>query len=312
MSGSASKTPLGFIKLEIPTPVPEPPTGEGWIHEIKYDGYRTLIVIDQGKVRAYSRPGRDWTGPYRPVVDAAAELPCKAALIDGEIIVQDENGISDFNALRSAIYTAPHRLVFFAFDLLHLDGQDLRRTPLIERRAALRGLIEPDPRSPIQFSDHVDCDGAKFFKAAAELGLEGIVSKRAASRYRSGPSRSWLKTKNMVESEFVLLGTDRDSDGVPWALLASERDGHLAFAGPAILNPPQALSAAWRERMAELAVAKPPVRGLRQGTAQWLRPKLRVRVQHLEAKGMLRHASVKQLLPIRSRLQYQSIRSRHP
>jgi DNA ligase D-like protein (predicted ligase) len=289
-------TPLGFIKPEIPTPVQEPPAGAGWIHEIKYDGYRTLIVIDQGKVRAYSRPGRDWTGPYRRVVRACANLGCKAALIDGEVVVQDEQGISDFEALRSAIYKAPHRLVFFAFDLLHLDGQDLRRTPLIERRAALRKLIEPDPRSPIHFSDHVDCDGAKFFKAAAELGLEGIVSKRVASRYRSGPSRSWLKTKNMVESEFILLGTERDSDGVPWALLASDRDGRLEFAGPAILNPPQALRAAWKERLAELAVAKPPLRGLRQGSAQWLRPELRVRVKHLEAKGVLRHATVKQLI----------------
>jgi bifunctional non-homologous end joining protein LigD len=149
----------------------EPPSGEEWIHEIKHDGHRTLIVIDQGKVRAYSRPGRDWTGLYRRVVDAAGKLSCRAALLDGEIIVQDQQGISDFEALRSAIRKAPHRLVFFAFDLLHLDGHDLRRTPLIERRAALRGLIEPDPRSPIQFSDHVDCDGAKFFKAAAELGL---------------------------------------------------------------------------------------------------------------------------------------------
>jgi ATP-dependent DNA ligase len=230
------------------------------------------------------------------VVRACANLGCKAALIDGEVVVQDEQGISDFEALRSAIYKAPHRLVFFAFDLLHLDGQDLRRTPLIERRAALRKLIEPDPRSPIHFSDHVDCDGAKFFKAAAELGLEGIVSKRVASRYRSGPSRSWLKTKNMVESEFILLGTERDSDGVPWALLASDRDGRLEFAGPAILNPPQALRAAWKERLAELAVAKPPLRGLRQGSAQWLRPELRVRVKHLKAKGVLRHATVKQLI----------------
>jgi bifunctional non-homologous end joining protein LigD len=166
------------------------------------------------------------------VVDARANLGCKAALIDGEIVVQDENGISDFDARRSAIYTAPHRLVFFAFDLLHLNGQDLRKVPLIERRATLRGLIKPDPRSPIQFSDHGDCDGAMFFKAAAELGLEGIVSKRAGSRYRSGPSRSWLKIKNMVDGEFILLGTDRDENGIPWALLASDRDGRLEFADP--------------------------------------------------------------------------------
>jgi bifunctional non-homologous end joining protein LigD len=252
--------------------------------------------MDQGKVRAYSRPGRDWTGPYRRVVDACANLGCRAALIDGEVVVQDEKGISDFEALRSAVHKAPHRIVFLAFDLLHLDGQDLRRTPLIERRAALRALIEPDPRSPIQFSDHVDCDGAKFFKAAVELGLEGIVSKRARSHYHGGPSRSWLKTKNMVESDFILLGTERDSDGVPWALLASARDGRLEFVGPAILNPPQALRAAWRERMAALAVAKPPLRGLRQGSAQRLRPELRVRVKHLKAKGTLRHATVKALL----------------
>jgi ATP-dependent DNA ligase len=97
--------PARLHQARNPDPRAGTPTGEGWIHEIKYDGYRTLIVIDQGKVRAYSRPGRDWTGPYRRVVDAAAELPCKAALIGGEIIVQDENGISDFDALRSAIYT---------------------------------------------------------------------------------------------------------------------------------------------------------------------------------------------------------------
>ena len=137
---------------------------------------------------------------------------------------------------------------------------------------------------------------ARFFETAASLGLEGIVFKRAASRYRGGRSRSLLKTKNMVESEFVFLGTDRNADGVPWALLASDRDGRLEFAGPAILNPPQALRAAWRARMAALAVAKPPVRGLRQGSAQWLRPELRVRVQHLKAKGTLRHATVKQFI----------------
>ena len=122
------------------------------------------------------------------------------------------------------------------------------------------------------------------------------MSKRAASRYRSGPSRSWLKVKNMVESEFILLGTERDSDGVPWALLASDRDGRLEFAGPAIFNPPRAARAAWMARMAELVLAKPAVSGLKRRSAQWLRPELRVRVKHLKAKGVLRHATVKQLI----------------
>ena len=129
-----------------------------------------------------------------------------------------------------------------------------------------------------------------------EATVEGVVSKRIASRYRSGLSRSWLKTKNMVESEFVLLGIARDSDGVPWALLASDRDGELKFAGSAILRPPQAQREIWRQQMAALAVAKPPLKGLRQGSAQWLRPELRVRVRHLNTKGVLRHATVRQLI----------------
>jgi ATP-dependent DNA ligase len=212
------------------------------------------------------------------------------------MVVQDENGLADFDALRSAIHKAPYRLVFFAFDLLYLNGRDLRGRPLMERRELLIELIRPDKRSAIQFSDHFEGAGAAFFKAAAEIGLEGIVSKRSASRYRSGPSRSWLKTKNMVESEFILLGTERDATGVPWALLASDHDGELVFAGPAILHPPQKERGQWATLMAALAMAKPPLRGLRQGSAQWLRPELRVRVRHLKTKGVLRHATVKQLI----------------
>jgi bifunctional non-homologous end joining protein LigD len=134
-------------------------------------------------------------------------------------VVQDENCNYDFDALSSAIHKAPHRMVFFAFDLLHLNGDDLRRSPLLDRRAALRRMIEPDPRSPIQFSDHADCDGALFFKLAADLGLEGIVSKRARSLYRGGPSKNWLKSKNMVEgSSFfsVLRSTTAESLGCCW------------------------------------------------------------------------------------------------
>ena len=101
------------------------------IHEIKYDGYRTLIAINRGQVRAFTRNGNDWTRAYKRVVSACTRLACETALIDGEMVVQDEHGITDFHALRSAIYTAPHRIIFFAFDLLHLNGQDLRGRPLI-------------------------------------------------------------------------------------------------------------------------------------------------------------------------------------
>ena len=144
MSSSASETPLGFIRPELRTLVSEPPTGEGWVHEIKYDGYRTVVVADRGRVRAFTRNSNDWSRAYRRMIEACGKLAYKSAVIDGEMVVQDENGLTDFNALRSAIYTEPHRLVLFTFDLVHLDGQDLRLRPLMERRALLRKLIKSD------------------------------------------------------------------------------------------------------------------------------------------------------------------------
>src|SRR5688572_24616393 len=116
---------LGFIRPLRPTLVYEPPSGEGWIHEIKHDGHRTILVVEDGAARAFTRNGHDWTDRYSRVVTCAAGLPCRSAILDGEVIVQDENGRSDFSALRRAMKREPHRLVFFAFDLLLLDGKDL-------------------------------------------------------------------------------------------------------------------------------------------------------------------------------------------
>ena len=140
--------------------------------------------------------------------------------------------------------------------------------------------------------------GALYFKLAADLGLEGIVSKRARSLYRGGPSRNWLKTKNMVEGEFILLGTEVDDSGIPWALLAREQNGDLQFAGPAILRPPSHARAEWADKFAAMSIEKSALKGLRRANkAQWLKPEIRARAQHLRAKGTLRHATVKELLP---------------
>jgi len=128
-------------------------------------------------------------------------------------------------------------------------------------------------------------------------GWTGIVSKRASSLYRGGPSKNWLKTKNMVEGEFILLGTEVDDGGIPWALLARERDGELEFAGPAIIRPPSHARADWKMMFAALSIEKPALKGLRRANkAQWLKPEIRVRAQHLQTKGTLRHATVKALL----------------
>jgi bifunctional non-homologous end joining protein LigD len=235
----------------------------------------------------------DWTALYGRIVSAAAHLRCRSAIFDVEVIVQDANGISDFDALRSAIENEPHRLLFFAFDLLHLNGKDLRRAPLIERRDALRRLLD-GAEAVIQFSEHTVGEGAEVFAAAERMGLEGIVSKRATSRYVSGSSRNWLKTKCLAESELILVGTEIGKDGKPVALLARLAEGKLAFAGGALI----ALPAVDRDRFwnatKPLEVSRPGLpRPPGRRNARWLKPELVVRVRHLKASGEdLRHATV--------------------
>ena len=138
MSKRPSTRPLSFIPFCAPLLVAEPPGGDGWIHEIKHDGYRSQLVVDGRSVCCFTRNGYDWSERYQPMIVAGAMLDCESAIIDGEMIVQGEDGRSDFEALAGAIRRAPRRLVFFAFDLLHLDGNDLRKRPLLERRALLR------------------------------------------------------------------------------------------------------------------------------------------------------------------------------
>src|SRR5688572_28480308 len=147
-----------FIAPQVPILSAEPPEGDGWIHEIKHDGFRTLLRIDRGNIRAFTRGGHDWSDRYQRIVTAGAELNCGSALIDGEVIVQNERGVSDFAAFRAAIDREPHRLVMFAFDLLFFNSRDWRREPLCERRARLEGLIPKNPGGAAQFSEHYEGD----------------------------------------------------------------------------------------------------------------------------------------------------------
>ncbi|MER8750061.1 DNA ligase [Mesorhizobium sp. M1050] len=191
---------LEFIPPLIPTRVKEPPEDEGWLHEVNLDGYRTQIIIDQGGVRLYSKNGRDWTTKYWPIA-LAVELPCRAAIIDGEVIVPGEQGAPDCPALEAAIWNEPSRLVFVAFDILHLDGRNLDSLPLLQRKQALWQLVEHGP-GKIQYSEHFEGSALAIFRAIEKMGLESIISKRADSRYRSGPSNTWLKANCFEAPDF--------------------------------------------------------------------------------------------------------------
>lgn len=288
---------LSFIQPMKPALVDEPPVGDGWLHEIKHDGFRTLLVIEPEGATAFSSSGADWSTRYRRIVNAAGQLEVGSATIDGEMVVQDSNGVSDFFALRTAIDREPHRLVFFAFDLLHLDGEDLLDAPIEERRAMLREILgSPDPTSPIQLSEDIAGSGAEVFAAAEKLGLEGIVSKKRGSRYRSGVQKTWRKTKCTMESEFVLIGSKLDERKIPTLLLARQTEGGLVYAGSAILGMPDSMRAELRTICEAIKIDRPPVDIVSKG-AWWFRPELRLRVHHLRGEGdMLRHATAIALL----------------
>src|SRR4029079_9069135 len=174
---------LRFIEPQLASPVDQPPEGKHWIHEIKHDGYRSQAVIERGQARVFSRNGHDWSDRYPGIVRAAASLPSKSAVIDGEAVVQDENGVSNFEALGSAIRRQPHSIILYAFDLLHLDGKDLRQETLSQRRAVCNNMIGDDALGRIQFRDDFDGDGAALFNACAEQELEGIISKHSLAPY---------------------------------------------------------------------------------------------------------------------------------
>ena len=184
--------PAGFIQPCRPTLIAAPPVGPGWLHEVKHDGFRILARKQGERVDVWTRRGALFNDRFPRIAEAVRALPADNAIIDGEAVVFRPGGHSDFAALRTK--AGGEQASFVAFDLLGLDADDLRERPLEERRDALAHLVAGVGN--IQFSAALAIEGAVVFAHACKLGLEGIVSKRTGSRYRSGPSRSWLKTKN--------------------------------------------------------------------------------------------------------------------
>lgn len=189
----SSRLPAGFIAPCLPTKAPRPPAGELWLHEIKHDGFRVIARKDGDRVRLYSRPGNDLTGRFPLIVEALARLRSCSCIIDGEAVACDDGGIASFDRIRHRHHDAS--VFLYAFDLIELNGDDLRRDPLQVRKATLASaLTKAGPG--IRFNEHIEADGPTVFAHACKLGLEGIVSKRKDSTYRSGRSPDWLKMKN--------------------------------------------------------------------------------------------------------------------
>jgi bifunctional non-homologous end joining protein LigD len=295
----------GFIEPLLAVERAAVPSGEAWIHEIKWDGYRLQLHKQEAMVRCFTRRGFDWSKRFPTLTSALWPLRTRAAILDGEVVVISDEGETDFGALESYVSSKqPFRrlrnLVFYAFDLLHLDGFDLRDVALLERKRILAALLaDLDDESPVKLSEHLDGAGADIYHHACRLGLEGVVSKRVDSRYRSGRSAVWSKVICRNRETFAVAGIafkGRKFDGI---YLAREKDGELVYAGKVEHGFNDRQVKHLQERAAAVKASRPPFEADRAfPKAQWLKPALLADVEYrakTKRGGLLRHPSYKGL-----------------
>jgi bifunctional non-homologous end joining protein LigD len=295
-----------FVPPALATLRTSAPSGEGWVHEIKFDGYRIQARLDHGEVRLLTRKGLDWTSKFPNVAAAVAELPADTALIDGEIVVEDENGVSNFSMLQAALKEGSRdRFVYYAFDLLHRDGRDLRDAPLVERKAELKRLLESAKTAgqTIRYSEHFEDDGRLILQQACRMLLEGIVSKRADAPYRSGRVETFIKTKCSNAQELVVGGYS-PSTAMPkaiGALVVGYYDNRkLIYAGRIGTGYSHATARDLWKRLHPLEIAQPPFDVIptverRRRDVRWVEPKMVIEanLRGWTSDGLVRQAAFK-------------------
>ena len=295
----------GFVPPALATLVRTPPRGAAWLHEIKFDGYRLQAQIRAAKAKLLTRSGQDWTGRFGEAVPAAlAALPCKTAILDGELVVEGAGGASDFSALQADLGAGrSDRFFFYLFDLLYLDGEDLRRRPLVERKERLAALLE-GAGDPLRLSEHFEEDGEVMLRHACRLSLEGLVSKRRDDSYPTGRTRSWIKSKCSDRQEFVIAGyvPSTVANGLIGSLvLGYHRDGKLVHAGRVGTGFSRAAARDLAARLEPLRRKTAPFAGKLAADAArgviWVRPELVAEIEFRAwtADGILRHAAFRGL-----------------
>ena len=295
-----------FVPPQLATLVDRAPDGDEWVHEMKLDGYRILARLQRGQVRLLSRRDNDWSERFPEVGEAVAQLPAKQALLDGEVAVLLPDGTTSFQALQGFAQGSAGRLVYFVFDLLHLDGYDLTRSPLESRKAVLRDLLAgaPAPAAGVlSYSEHVVGSGPEFFAEACRLRLEGALCKRREGPYRPGRGRDWLKVKCSRAEEVVIGGytPPKGSRSGLGALLVGVNDasGRLRYAGKVGTGFTDAMLADLKRRLDRLKQPTPPFadKPPRAAGVTWVRPELVAEVAFTEwtSDGRLRHPSFRGL-----------------
>jgi bifunctional non-homologous end joining protein LigD len=290
--------PPGIVP-QFPTLVTAVPSGDQWLHEVKYDGYRIIATLARDGVRLLTRHGKDWTARFATIGAALAALVPDEALVDGEIVHQEPDGTISFAALaRDLSEGRTEQFVYYVFDLLHFDGYCLTAARLEDRKRALAGLVPPDSTGPVRYSRHVVGDGSQFFAECCRRRFEGIVSKRRDAPYRSGHGRDWLKVKCVAREEFAIIGwTDPQGsrEGIGSLLLGFyDGAGKLHYAGRVGTGFSGTVSRDLRRRLGELSIAAPPNAAIAAAAprrSHWVRPELVAEVRFTEwtPERRLRH-----------------------
>jgi bifunctional non-homologous end joining protein LigD len=285
----------GFIEPCLATLRDYAPPGDRWVREIKFDGYRMQAHLNGGESAIYTRRGHNWTARLPALADALKALPANDLILDGELIVQGEEGHSDFGLLQEDLGSGRQdRMVYYAFDLLFLDGFDLRAAPLIERKRVLSEFLPRVP--PLVYSEHLNVDGAEMMKRVCELGLEGIISKQRDAPYYSGRGAIWIKAKCVMTDRFTIVGYVLDVNGALGALrLAKREKSGLVYVGKVGTGFTRASAQSLRKRLDLIQRTTSPVPRLRKPETIWVEPKVDAEIDFraVTSEGYLRHPSFK-------------------
>ncbi|MCK1541005.1 non-homologous end-joining DNA ligase [Bradyrhizobium sp. 179] len=286
----------GFIKPQLATLKGKAPSGAGWLHEIKYDGYRTQFHIDGDNRKAFTRNGLNWIKRFS-VIAGAFDIPGQA-IIDGEVVVVHE-GRTNFSELQADLARGDQdRLLFYAFDLLWLDG-DLRLKPQEERKRLLRELFDKhDLRPPVMYSEHLEGDGQQLFQHASQLNYEGIISKRADAPYRSERTEAWLKVKAVQREKFPVVGFIKDPTGVAALYLGKQEGKELRYMGKVGTGWSRTVSSQIRKQLETVVSPKTKLtKPIKKPKTTWVEPQFYAEVEYrdLTSEGLLRASSFKGL-----------------
>jgi bifunctional non-homologous end joining protein LigD len=278
----------GFIAPALATSIGKVPNGERWVHEIKFDGYRVQVHLRDAAVKVFTRRGNDWTNRFRKIAADAWHINAGSATIDGEVVVPAVDGTTDFSVLQNELKGRSKKIVMVAFDLLYLNGYDLRKAPLFERKALLNKIIA---ETDIQFSESFEVDGAEMYKHACKTGLEGVVSKVRDSRYVSGRINDWVKKTCAQRETLSIAGFALDGNKWDGLYLARQKGKELVYAGKVDHGFDTASAKDLQARLKPLIRETQPYSKKIAHRGIWVEPSLLAEIEYRakSAEGKVRH-----------------------